>query len=185
MIEDIKQELNQKISAVKQHLTHELATVRGGRANAAMLEGIQVNVYEQKMPIANLATVSVPEARQLLIQPWDRANIGVIEKAVMEANLGVGVVNEGDKIRVTIPPLSNERREELVKLIQRMAEEARVSVRNLRREANDALEQRSQQGGMSEDEIERGKKEYQTVVDAAINEIDELTEVKAQELRSV
>ena len=184
-MENIKQELNQKVAAVKQHLTHELMTVRGGRAHAAMLDGVQVNAYGQKMPVANLATISMPESRQLLVQPWDRANVGAIEKAIVEADLGVGVVNEGEKIRVTVPPLSNERREEMVKLVQRMTEEARVSIRNLRREANEALDHQSQQGGVSEDEIERWKKDYQTVVDTAIGEIDQLAETKATELRSV
>ena len=184
-MDNIKNELVQKSTGVKQHLMSEFASVRSGRAHVALLDRVQVEVYGQKLPINNLATVLVPESRQLLVQPWDRANVSAVEKAIVAADLGLSVVNEGDKVRVSIPPLSNERREELIKLVQRMAEEARVAVRNLRREALEALDRQSGQGGVGEDELERWKKDYQTLVDGAVSEIDKLVEVKAIELRAV
>jgi len=184
-MDSVKNELIQKISGAKEHLASEFAGVRSGRANAALLDKIQVDVYGQKMPINNLATVAVPEPRQLLVQPWDKANVGAVEKAIVAANLGLGVVNEGDKIRISIPPLSNERREELVKLTQHMAEKAKVSIRNLRREAFEALGKQSNRGGVSEDELERWKKDCQTLIDAAVTEIDKLAVAKATELRAV
>lgn len=184
-MDNIKNELIQKIAGVKQHLMSEFSSVRSGRAHAALLDKVQVEVYGQRLPINNLATISVPEPRQLLVQPWDRANVSAVEKALTAADLGLSVVNEGDKVRVSIPPLSNERREELVKLVQRMAEEARVAVRNLRREAFEALGRQSDQGGVGEDDLERWKRDYQTLVDSAVSEIDKLMEVKAAELRTV
>lgn len=184
-MDDVKNELMQKIAGAKQHLLAEFASVRSGRANAALLDKVQVEVYGQKMPINNLATVMVPEPRQLLVQPWDKANVGALEKAIIAADLGLGVVNEGDKVRVSIPPLSDERREELVKLTQRMVEEVRVAIRNLRREAFEALDKQEDGGGISEDEVERRKKDCQTLIDAVMAEIDKLAEVKASELRAV
>jgi len=184
-MEEIKQILQHKLGAIKQHLSEEFSGIRSGRANAGLLDKVQVNVYGQIMAINNLATIAVPEAKQLLVQPWDKANVGAVEKAIIEANLGVGTVNEGDKVRVTIPPLSNERREELVKLIQKVTEEARVGVRNLRREAIDAMEKGASQGGVSDDDKDRLKKDYQAVIDAAIAEIDKMAETKAAELRAV
>lgn len=184
-MEEIKQTLNQKIAAAKQHLAEEFKGIRSGRANAALLDKVLVNVYGQKVAISSLATIAVPESRQLLVQPWDKANVGAVEKAITEANLGVGTVNEGDKVRVTIPPLSNERREELVKLVQRTAEEARVGIRNLRREAIDGMEKQANQGGVSDDDKDRFKKDYQTIIDEAIAGIDNMAETKAIELRTV
>lgn len=181
----IKAELSQKIASAKQHLIAEFAGVRSGRANAALLDTVQVEVYGQKVPINNLASIAVPEPRQLLVQPWDKSNIGAIEKAIVAADLGLGVVNEGDKIRVNIPPLSNERREELVKLVQRMTEDTKVAVRNLRREAFEGLDKNYQQGGVGEDELDREKKDCQVLIDAAVAEIDKLADDKANELRAV
>lgn len=181
----IKSELNQKIASAKQHLIAEFAGVRSGRANAALLDMVQVDVYGQKMPINNLASVAIPESRQLLVQPWDKGNLGAIEKAIVAADLGLGIVNEGDKIRVSIPPLSNERREELVRLVQRMAEDAKVAVRNLRREAFEGLDKHSAQGGVGEDELDREKKDCQVLIDASVAEIDRLANDKANELRAI
>jgi len=182
---NIQSELSQKITGAKQHLVAEFSNFRSGRANAALLDKVQVEVFGQKLPLNNLATISVPESRQLLVQPWDKTNIGAVEKAIIAADLGLGVINEGDKVRVSIPTLSNERREELVKLIQKMAEETRVSIRNLRREAFETLDRQSDQGGVSQDELERWKKDCQTLIDTAILDIDKLTTEKAVELRSV
>jgi len=183
-MEFIKQELAGKLTATKDHLAAEFATVRSGRANPGLLDKILVEVYGQRMPISNLATVTVPDPRQLLVQPWDKANASATEKAILEANLGFGVTNEGDRIRLVVPLLSNERREELVKQVGRLAEDAKVSIRNVRREALDALDSKASSGGVSDDEKDRLKKDWQNLVDKAAEEIEQMAARKAEELRS-
>lgn len=183
-MESIKQELVVKLAAAKDHLVAEFAAVRSGRANAGLLDKILVEVYGQRMPISNLATITVPDSRQLLVQPWDKGNTSATEKAILEANLGLGVTNEGDRVRLTLPLLSNERREELVKQINRLAEDAKVSVRNVRREAFDAMESKASGGGVSDDDKERLKKEWQALIDKSTTEIDQMVDKKAGELRS-
>ncbi|MBU1083196.1 ribosome recycling factor [Patescibacteria group bacterium] len=182
-MEFIKQELVNKLTATKDHLVAEFATVRSGRANPGLLDKILVDVYGQKMPISNLATVTVPDPKQLLVQPWDKANTSHVEKALLEANLGFGVANEGTQIRLALPLLSNERREELVKQVNRLAEDAKVSVRNIRREAFDALNDKASGGGVSDDDKERLKKEWQHLIDGAIENIEQMTTKKSEELR--
>jgi ribosome recycling factor len=183
-MEFIKQELVSKLTAAKDHLAAEFANVRSGRANPGLLDKILVEVYGQRMPISNLATITVPDPRQLLVQPWDKANASATEKAILEANLGLGVTNEGDRIRLAIPLLSNERREELVKQVNKLAEEAKVSVRSVRREAFDAMESKASGGGVSDDEKDRLKKDWQNLVDKMAEEIEQMTAKKAEELRS-
>lgn len=183
-MEFIKQELVSKLTATKDHLAAEFANVRSGRANPSLLDKILVEVYGQRMPISNLATVTVPDSRQLLVQPWDKANTSATERAILEANLGLGVTNEGDRIRLAVPLLSNDRREELVKQINKLAEEAKVSVRSVRREAFDAMESKASGGGVSDDEKDRLKKDWQNLVDKIVEEIEQMTARKAEELRS-
>ncbi|MEA1910019.1 MAG: ribosome recycling factor [Patescibacteria group bacterium] len=184
-MDEVKVNLSTKIEAAKKHLQEEFATLRSGRANAAILDQVKVDVYGQEMPINQVATVSVPEARQLIVQPWDKGNIALIEKAISMANLGLSVVNEGDKIRLTVPPMSNERREELVKVAQKMSEDEKVVIRNLRRDSIESLEKQSKDGGMGEDELERHKKDIQSIVDGATKELDTITKSKANELREI
>lgn len=183
-MEVVKQALIGRLASVKNHLMSEFVTVRSGRANAGLLDKILVNVYDQTMPVANLATVTIPDPRQLLVQPWDRTNTTAIEKAILEANLGFGIVNEGERIRLTLPLLSNERREELVKLINRLAEETKISIRNARREAFDALDAEAKKGGISDDDKDRFKKDWQELVDGAVRDIDQMSDKKSAELRS-
>jgi len=183
-MEFIKQELASKLSAAKEHLAAEFITIRSGRANPGLLDKVLVEVYGQRMPISNLATVTVPDPRQLLVQLWDKTNTVATERAILEANLGLGVTNEGDRIRLVLPLLSNERREELVRQVNRLAEDAKVSVRNARREAFDALDSKANGGGISNDEKDRLKKEWQGLVDSAISAVEQMVEKKAGELRS-
>lgn len=184
-MEGIKQELIRKIEAARDHLAAELATIRSSGANAGLLDRLVIDAYGQKTPLNNVATITVPNAKQLLIQPWDKANAAAIERAVLEADLGLGVVNEGDKIRINIPPLSNERRGELVKLVNKLSEETKVSIRNARRDALEELEAKSKAGGTSDDEKERLKKEYQALIDEAITGIEDKVNNKAGELQSL
>lgn len=184
-MEGIKQELIKKVEAAKDHLVAELVTVRSSGANAGLLDRLVVDVYGQQTPLNNVATITVPNVKQLLIQPWDKANAAIIEKAILGADLGLGVVNEGDKIRVNIPPLSNERRDELVKLVNKLSEETKVSIRNARRDALEELETKSKEGGISDDEKERFKKDFQAVIDEAIVAVEDKVNNKAGELQSL
>lgn len=184
-MDEIKANLSSKIEAAKKHLQDEFATLRSGRANAALLDQVKVDIYGQMLPINQTATVSVPEARQLVVQPWDKANIATIEKAITVADLGLSVVNEGDKIRLTVPPMSNDRREELVKIAQKMTEDEKVVIRNLRRDSIEMIEKQFKDGGVSEDELERYKKDIQNVIDIATKVMDVMTESKAGELRKI
>ena len=184
-MDEIKANLSSKIESAKKHLQDEFATLRSGRANAALLDQVKVDIYGQLLPINQAATVSVPEARQLVVQPWDKANILAIEKAITVADLGLSVVNEGDKIRLTVPPMSNDRREELVKVAQKMAEDEKVVIRNLRRDSMETLEKQAKNGGISEDDLERYKKDIQNIIDTATKGMDVMTEAKAGELRKI
>ena len=134
-MKEVEQELVHKITAAKEHLVSEIATIRSGRASAGLLDKVLVDIYGQRVPLSNLATIVTPDPKQLLIQPWDKANVAAIEKSVLDANLGLGVVNEGERVRITVPPLSDERREELARFVYQLAEKTKVSMRNARREA--------------------------------------------------
>lgn len=184
-MQEIKSELTGKIEATHKHLASEFNTIRSGRANAVLLDKVTIDVYGQTNFLNNIATISSPDPKQLVIQPWDKNNVSLIEKAVIDANLGLSVSNEGDKVRITIPPLSNERREELVKLISGLSEEAKISIRNTRRDALEEVEKKSSAGGVSDDEKDRLKKDFQTLIDNAINQIDQMANKKSEELRSI
>jgi ribosome recycling factor len=184
-MENVKRELSNRIAGVITHLTGELAAIRSSGASAALLDKVLVEVYGQKLPINQVANVTVPDPRQLLIQPWDKSNGVAIEKAIAESGLGLGVTNEGDRVRVNVPPLSDERRDELVRLVHKLAEEARISVRNARREAIDSMERTARGGGVSEDEQERHKKDYQQLIDQGVAEIDKIVERKTVGLKSI
>ncbi len=182
-MEEIKQSLIVKIEAARQYFASELNTIRSGRANAGLLDKVLVDIYDQKSPLRNVATITVPDPKQLLIQPWDKSNVVAVEKAILNSGLGFSVTNEGDKVRVVLPHLSSERREELVKLAARMSEEAKVSIRNARRIALETLEAKAKEGGISDDDKERSKKEFQSLIDGTAKEIDQLTDKKSEELR--
>jgi len=182
---EIKQSLNSKIEAAHSHLASEFNAIRSGRANAGLLDKITVDVYGQATPLNNIATITSPDPKQLVVQPWDKNNVVAIEKAISAANIGLSVANEGDKVRATMPPLSNERREELIKLTNRLSEEAKVSIRNARRDALEDMEKQADSGGVSDDDKERFKKECQGVVDEAIKKVDEMAGKKSEELRLV
>jgi ribosome recycling factor len=166
-------------------LQHDYATVRTGRASPALLDRVKVEYYGSEMPINQLATVGIPEARLITITPWDKAALRPIEKAIMTSDLSLTPSSDGHIIRLEIPTLTEERRKELQKTVGHMAEEARVAIRNIRRDANSGIDKMEKADGLSEDEVERGKKEVQEKTKKAIDEIDKLAEVKAQEVMEV
>ncbi|MCL4079588.1 ribosome recycling factor [Coriobacteriia bacterium Es71-Z0120] len=166
-------------------LAHEFAGVRTGRASSAILEKVTVEYYGVQTPLLQIASVSVPEPQMLVITPYDRSAINAIEKAILGSDLGLTPSNDGQVVRLPFPPLTEERRRELVKLCRQYAEEARVAVRNIRRDVNDHFKRQEKDGEISQDELRRLEAEVQKETDAHIKEIDELLKRKEQEIMEV
>ncbi|WP_240375341.1 ribosome recycling factor [Bacillus piscicola] len=176
---------NEKMGKSVDALSRELSTLRAGRANPAMLDKVFVNYYGADTPLNQLATISVPEARLLVITPFDKSSIGDIEKAIQKADLGLSPNNDGTVIRIQIPALTEERRKELSKLVKKYAEENRVAVRNIRRDVNDDLKKMEKDGEITEDELRRHQEEVQKLTDKHISAIDKAAEEKEQEIMEV
>jgi ribosome recycling factor len=166
-------------------LVQEFNTLRTGRASAALFDSIKIEYYGQKTPLNQVATISVPEARLVVIQPWDKSILGEIEKTLQKSELSINPNNDGKVIRINIPPLTEERRKELVKVAKNKAEQMRVSVRNIRRDANEEYKQLQKSGDISEDDAKRGIDEIQKLTDKYIEEINKLLEEKEKEILEV
>jgi len=163
----------------------ELATVRTGKASPALLDLIRVEAYGQQMPLNQMATVSAPEPRLLVVQPYDQSQVGAIEKAIQASDLGLTPSNDGRVIRLPVPPLTEERRKDLVRVTHKIAEEGRVAVRNIRHDANKEVQQAQKDGQISEDEMHRLLKEIQELTDRHVSQIDEMLERKEREVMEV
>ncbi|MBM3694549.1 MAG: ribosome recycling factor [Actinobacteria bacterium] len=183
MIEETLLEGEAKMDQAVTHLQADFATVRTGRANPAIMHRITVDYYGSPTPLQQLASLSVPEARLLLVHPYDRSTIGAIERAILASELGLNPSNDGTVIRLAFPPLTEERRRELIRLVRHMAEEARVAARNVRRHTKVALE--SLEGQVSDDDIRRAEKELQDITDRHVARIDEVLARKEAELLEV
>ena len=166
-------------------LKDELAGVRTGRATPALLQRVVVDYYGTPVPIQQLASFSVPEPRTLVISPFDRNAIAAMEKAIMGSDLGITPGNDGTVIRLSFPPLTEERRKELIKLVHHRGEEGRVAVRNIRRHSKEELEKLEREGGISEDDLVRSEKELQRLTDKHISDIDEVVAHKDAELKEI
>jgi ribosome recycling factor len=166
-------------------LKDELAGIRTGRATPALLSRIIVDYYGTQVPIQQLAGFSVPEPRTLLIQPYDKNAISAMEKAIMSSDLGITPGNDGSVIRLSFPPLTEERRKELIKLVHHRGEEARVAVRNIRRHSKEELERLERDGGISEDDLLRAEKELQKLTDKHVAGVDEVVAHKEAELKEI
>ena len=166
-------------------LKKELAGMRAGRATPALLDKVMVSYYGNPMPVNQLANVSVPEARLLVIQPWDKTVLPEIEKAILKSDLGITPTSDGTVIRLVVPQLTQQRRAELVKAARKKAEEGRVAIRNIRRDTNDLLKQQQKKGEISEDELRRLQDEVQKLTDRYIKEIDQLVGSKEKEIMEV
>ena len=166
-------------------LEEEFNTIRTGRASASLFDKIKVEYYGNSTPLNQVATISVPEARLVVIQPWDKAVISDIEKAIQKSELSVNPMNDGKVIRINIPPLTEERRKEFAKVAKNMAEQARVAVRNIRRDANDDLKKQQKNGDLSEDEAKRGEDEIQKLTDRFVEEINRVLETKEKEILEI
>ena len=180
-------EFNEKNFSIKmdksiQALKKDISTLRTGRANISMLDTIKVDVYGQLMPIGQLATVSVPEARLISIQVWDKANINLIESAIQKSELGINPQTDGQMIRLRIPDLTEERRKELIKVLKNMGEKGKVSIRNIRREANEELKKKLKDKIISEDQNKNFEKNIQKLTDTNIENIEKILNGKEKEI---
>jgi ribosome recycling factor len=182
MKEDIISELKTNMSKSIEALKRDLNRIRTGRASTALLDGIKVNCYEAKMPLDQIASISVPESRLIMIQPWDQSVIGEIEKSILKSDLGLTPMNDGKIIRLSIPPLTEERRKELVKMARKVAEESKISIRNHRREANDMFKELKNDKAISEDTFFSTHDEVQKITDEFIKKVDGITAEKEREI---
>lgn len=185
MPQQIMQEFEQKCNASVEHLAQEYGKIQTGRANAALVENLMVDSFGSKMPLKGMASISVPESKQIAIQPWNRDQIPEIEKAILEANLGVNPQNDGSTIRLILPPLTEERRKELVKLVHQTAEDARISIRNARHEALNHLKDKEKGKEISEDELRGKEKIVQEKVDEFNKKIEEAAKKKEEDVMTV
>ncbi|MGE7601762.1 ribosome recycling factor [Peribacillus sp. NPDC097675] len=165
--------------------TRELASIRAGRANASLLDRISIDYYGSQTPINQMAGISVPEARLLVIQPYDKTILGEIEKAILKSDLGLNPSNDGSIIRIAIPALTEERRKDLVKVVKKEAEEAKIAVRNVRRDANDELKKLEKNGEITEDDLRGYVDDIQKMTDGNISKIDDITKDKEKEILEV
>ncbi|MDA2931977.1 ribosome recycling factor [Nitrospinae bacterium AH-259-F20] len=185
MPEEVFEDVSSRMGASIEHLSRQLGAIRTGRASLALLEPIQVDYYGTPTPLNQIATLAVPESRLITIQPWDPASIGDIEKAILRSDLGLTPVNDGKLIRVSIPPLTEERRLELVKVVKQKAEEKRIAIRNIRREGNERLKAKEKDKSVSEDDYHKGLARTQKITDENIKRVDEMAEQKEKEVMEV
>jgi ribosome recycling factor len=182
---DIKKTLEEKIAKTEQVLKEELNTVRAGRANPALLDKVMVEYYGTPTPLKSLANVSTPDPRTLMISPFDAKSIGDIEKAINIANIGINPTNDGKCVRLVIPPVTEERRKELTKTVKKMGEDAKVAVRNIRRDANDELKKQEKGGELTEDDQKKALDDVQKTTDKAMKDIDAICGQKEKEIMEV
>ena len=183
MISDLLTEAEHKMDQATDHVASEFSTVRTGRANPQLLQRITVEYYGSPTPLQQLASISVPEPRMLVVQPFDKSTVGDIERALQTSELSLNPTNDGNVIRIAFPPLTEERRKDLIKVVRNMAEEGRVAVRNIRRHSKTDME--SMHGEISDDDIRRGEDELQKLTDRYIEQIDRLLAHKEDELLEV
>ena len=175
----------EKMKKTVASLKDGFATLRTGRASAALFDKIRVECYGEKSPLNQMANISIPEARLIVIQPWDKNLIGEIEKAIRSSELSLNPSNDGKVIRISVPPLTEERRKELVKLAKNQAEQSRVAIRNIRRDGNDELKKLLKDAAITEDDESRGSAELQKLTDSYVNKVNQVLEEKEKEIMEV
>jgi ribosome recycling factor len=184
MKDEVLQETKRKMDKVLEAMARDLSRVRTGRASISLLEGIKVEAYGTTMPLPQVASLAAPEARLLTVQPWDSSVLSDIEKAILKSDLGLTPMNDGKIIRLPIPALTTERRKDLVKMVKKMEEEAKVSLRNLRREANEDLKEMKKEKLLPEDDAHRGQEEVQKITDDYIKKAETQSAEKEKEIMS-
>ncbi len=185
IVELTLEEAQEKMSKAEEALRHELATIRTGRASPALLERLHVEYYGVSTPLNQVANISAPEPRLLIVNPWEQRMLSVIEKAILKSDLGLNPINDGHVLRLVIPPLTEERRRELVRLVGKRVEEGRVAVRNVRRDTLNELRQLEKDKEISEDELKRAQERLQETTDQYIERIDEIGVRKQAEIMEI
>ncbi len=178
---EIEEKMNKRIEG----FAGELKTIRAGRANATILDKIAIDYYGTMTPVAQIGSISSPEPRMLVIQPWDVSVLKEVEKAILKSDIGIAPQNDGKVIRLNFPPLTEERRKELVKTVKKYSEEAKVQIRNARRDAMDAYKDKKKKAEITEDDLKGIEKDIQTMTDKYVKEIDEITAAKEKEILEV
>ena len=181
IIKKIEERMNLSLGSYSK----ELSTVRTGRANPKMLDGVRVEVYGQKMPISQLATVSIPEPQMINVQVWDKANVGAVDQAIRTSDLNLNPLVDGQLLRIAIPKLTEERRKELIKVLKTIAEKAKVAIRNIRRDSLEELKREQKDKNLSEDDLKKNSNEVQKITDFKIAEIDKKLGEKEVEILKV
>lgn len=184
-IRDILRDTEDKMKKVVAATKREFAAMRTGRASVSLVEGIHINYYGNPTPLKQIATISIPDVKLIIIQPWDPSVLGEIEKAIQKSSISIMPTNDGRLIRISIPPLSEERRQELIKITKKMAEDGRVSLRTVRRDANEQIKKLEKDKLATEDEVFKSQEEIQKITDKHIKEIDQVLAEKDKELMEV
>ncbi len=182
MIDSVRDDARQRMGKAIGALKDELKKIRTGRASLALFEGIRVNYYGTQTPLKQMASLSIPESRLILIQPWDQTSLGEIEKEILKSELGLTPMSDGKVIRISIPPLTEERRKELVKLVRKISEEHKVSIRNIRRDVNEFLKGLKKEGEISEDDFYKAQDLVQEITDEHIQLADQTCQGKEKEI---
>ncbi len=185
MIDDELLDAADRMEKTAEALRRDLGTIRTGRASPAIVEHLQVDYYGTPTPLNQLATISTPEARLIVIQPWDRGSIGAVEKAILKSDIGLNPSNDGTVIRLAIPQLTEERRREIAKQVRKRAEEARIEVRNIRRDCHDSIRRLEHDHKISQDDLHRAETELQKITDDQVKEIDKVGHEKEEEVLAV
>jgi len=185
MTKQVISETQSKMEKAIQVYTRELASIRAGRASASLLDKLTIDYYGAPTPVNQMASISVPEARLLVIQPYDKSILGDIEKAILKSDLGLMPSNDGSLIRLSIPQLTEERRKELVKVVRKEGEDAKIAIRNIRRDGNDDLKKLEKSGDITEDDLRGYSDDIQKLTDNHIKKIDDITKEKEQEILAV
>ncbi|MDI6802756.1 MAG: ribosome recycling factor [Bacteroidota bacterium] len=185
MVKDILRETENKMKKAVEVVRQEFIKIRTGKATTTLLDGIKIDYFGSLMPLNQVGTVGTPDIRMITVTPWDKGMIGPIEKAILAANIGLNPANDGTVIRLPVPPLNEERRKELVKLIKKFAEDGKISLRNVRRDAIEHLKKSEKEEHFSEDERKRGEDDVQKLIDKHIKEIDSLVTHKEKEIMEV
>jgi len=185
ILADVITDAEKKMQKALEHLEQDLTTIRTGRANPALVDKLHVEYYGAETPINQLASINVPEARLIVIQPWDKGSMSAIEKAILKSDLGLTPSNDGNVIRIALPQLTEERRKDLVKVVHKRVEEGRVAIRNVRREAHDDIRDLRKENMATDDDVRDGEQRLQKVTDSFIAEADRLGHQKEQEVMAV
>lgn len=185
MIEEVFESMNDSVKKAQEALKVSLGRLRTGRANAALLDGVRVDYYGAMTPINQMASITTPEPRLIMVKPFDRTVVHAVEKSIQAADLGLNPSCDGEIIRIPVPPLTEERRKDLVKVVKKQGEECKVAIRGARREANDLLKELEKNGDVSEDDSDRGLKKIQELTDKGVAEVDKIVLAKEADITEI